>query len=121
MFARKLNERISTADFTADCVLDNDFGLWLADGFGTPDIAPIADDGGDYVPAPANWKDLTASVMVFPVRGGIGGYALTVGYDAFLSEVYPTLEAASAAGKKLAAQLNIQFLLSDEVLLSSSL
>jgi hypothetical protein len=44
---------------TADAIVDNNEGSWLAEWDSESDQAmPLVDEDGDYISAPANWKEL---------------------------------------------------------------
>jgi len=45
----------------ANAIVENNCGVWLAEWDHTADgeeTMPLTDEGGDYIEAPANWKEL---------------------------------------------------------------
>jgi|GEM_PF-4102271 len=57
-----MDYRIQTVN-SADGVVENSSGAWLGEVTQvTPDgpavVMPLADEDGEYIPAPANWRDL---------------------------------------------------------------
>jgi hypothetical protein len=46
----------------ADGVYENERGAWLGEYDGDT-VRPYSDEGGDYVPAPENWRELIIEAL----------------------------------------------------------